>query len=392
VLIYELSNAAVEESGLAAATVTGLVLANVPLHRSQELAEFKEQLTVLLIGMLFILLAAGIHLAEVTALGLAGVWTVAALIFVVRPIEVLLCSVGTTLSWRERLLLAWLAPRGVVAAAVASLFALRLEAFGIDGGAQLKALVFTTIGATVLWSGLTGGLIARILGLRRPSNEGWVILGGNSLVQKLAELLQTPRQRVVCIDSDPHQVRQTQSLGLRVLHGNALESSVLGRAELDTRIGAVAATENPEVNVLFVKKARGMAKEQRYLIAIRPGSTGVTQEMVHNEDAEVLFGAPTDVASWSRRLDESEAKVEWWSMRSYRPKPLFAEDGSRPPYVALARRRRKSVIPVGSRTGFRRRDAVAFLIDDTHRAQAHQQLRDAGFVPSEPPLVAATVD
>jgi len=392
VLIYELSNAAVEESGLAAATVTGLVLANAPLHKSRELVEFKEQLSVLLIGMLFILLAADIHLADVTALGLEGVWTVVALVVVVRPIEILVCSLGTSLSWKERLLLAWIAPRGVVAAAVASLFAFRLQRSGIDGGPQLKALVFATIGATVLWSGLTGGLIARVLGLRRPSNEGWVILGGSSLAQELAVLLQTPRQRVVCIDSDPHQVRETQSLGLRVLHGNALESSVLGRAELDTRIGAVAATENPEVNVLFVKKARGIAKEQRYLIAIRAGSTGVTREMVHKEDAEVLFGGATDVSSWSRRLDESEAKVEWWSVRAYRPKPIFNEDESRPPYLPLVRRRRKRVIPVGSQTRFRRKDAVAFLIEDARRALTHELLENAGFAPTDPPLVATRVD
>jgi len=382
VLIYELSNAAIEESGLAAATVTGLVLANAPLHKSRELVEFKEQLTVLLIGLLFILLAADIRLADVTALGLPGVWTVVALVVVVRPVEVLVCSFGTTLSWKERLLLAWIAPRGVVAAAVASLFAFRLQRFGLEGGPQLNALVFTTIGATVLWSGLTGGLIARILGLQRPSNEGWIILGGSSLVQELAGLLQTPQQPVVCIDSDPHQVRETESLGLRVLHGNALEASVLGRAELDTRIGAVAATENPEVNLLFVKKARGMAKDQRYLIAIRSGTTGVTREMVHKEGAEVLFGGATDLPSWNRRLDEGEAKVECWSVRAYRPKPVFTKGENRPPYLPLVRRRGKRVMPVGSQTRFRRKDSVAFLIDDARRAQAHQHLLDAGFVRS----------
>lgn len=386
VLFYELSNAAVEESGLAAATVAGLVLANVPLHKDRELLEFKEQLTVLLIGMLFVLLAANVHLADVEALGWPGVLTVATLVVVVRPIEVIICTAGASLSWQERVMLAWIAPRGVVAAAVASLFAFRLERAGIVGGTALQALVFATIGATVVWSGLTGGPMARILGLRRESDIGWVVLGGNPLAREIAALLETPKQRVVCLDNDPHEVRSAEGAGLRVLHGNALETSVLRRAEIEDRIGAIALAPNPEVNFLFMKKAHSMAKELRYLVAIRDWSTGVTPDIVEAEGAEVLFGGVTDVDFWSDRLERSDANVEWWSCRVRKPKPVFTEGDIHPPYVPLVRRRRSSVEPVGNGTRFRRKDDVAFLVDESRRTEARQRLENFGFIPSTPSL------
>jgi len=380
VLIYELANSVVHESGLAAATVTGLVLANSPIRKSRDLVEFKEQLTVLLIGMLFILLAANTHIADIIALGWAGALTVIALVVFVRPLEVLVCSMGTTLSWRERVLIAWIAPRGIVAAAVASLFAIRLQSAGIPGGPQLQALVFATIGATVIWSGLSGGPIAQLLGLRRRSDSGWVILGTNELALELARILQTPRQEVVCLDEDPHRVQQAEEAGIRVLLGNALETRLLMRAEIEIRTGAVAVTESPEVNLLFINKVHQEAKDQRCLVAIDTWSTGVTPEILENKDAEVLFGGATDVTQWSQRIERAEAEVEWWSCRAWRPKTIFTEGESRPSYLPMVRRRRKKRIAVGTRTGFRRKDGVAVLVDQTRRDEAHERLQQAGFV------------
>ena len=388
VLIYELANSVVHESGLAAATVTGMVLANSPIRKSRDLIEFKEQLTVLLIGMLFILLAANTRVADIIELGWAGAITVVALVVLVRPIEVFLCAMGTTLSWRERVLIAWIAPRGIVAAAVASLFAIRLESEGIAGGAQLQALVFATIAATVIWSGLTGAAIAQLLGLRRRSDAGWLILGTNELAIELARLLQTPRQEVVCLDEDPHRVQAAEEAGIRVLLGNALETRLLMRAEVELRTGAVAITESPEVNLLFINKVHQEAKEQRCLVAIDTWSTGVTPEILETKDAEVLFGGTTDVAQWSQRIDRGEAQVEWWSCRAWRPKGIFTEGESRPAYLPMVRRRWRRRIAVGTRTRFWRNDRVAVLVDQARQEEAHERLQHSGFVRSEDPASA----
>jgi voltage-gated potassium channel Kch len=263
------------------------------------------------------------------------------------------------------------------------LFAIRLQGAGIEGGAQVQALVFATIAATVIWSGLTGAAIAQLLGLRRRSDAGWLILGTNELAIELARLLQTARQEVVCLDEDPHRVRAAEEAGIRVLLGNALETRLLMRAEVELRTGAVAITESPEVNLLFINKVHQEAKEQRCLVAIDTWSTGVTPEILQTKDAEVLFGGATDVAHWSQRIERGEAQVEWWSCRAWRSKAIFTEGEGRPAYLPMVRRRWRKRIAVGTRTRFWRKDCVAVLVDQARREEAHERLEHSGFVRSE---------
>jgi NhaP-type Na+/H+ or K+/H+ antiporter len=203
VLAFALSNALVHESGITAAIVAGLVLGNARSRAVDHIAEFKEQLTVLWIATLFVLLAADVRLSEVHALGWPGIGTVLALMFVVRPAAVWLSLRGTDVSVNEKLFLSWLAPRGIVAAAVASLFAIELGAVDIAGGEPLRALVFLVIAVTVTVQGLSGGLVARALGVKRPSHSGVLLLGANRIALAIAELLQNGGERVTMIDANP---------------------------------------------------------------------------------------------------------------------------------------------------------------------------------------------
>jgi len=173
VLVFEASNAIVHESGIAAVTIAGLVVGNSTSHVDRELREFKEQLTVLFIGMLFVLLVADVRIADIVALGWRGLLVAAGTIVVVRPVSVALSTFRTELTGRERFFVGWLGPRGIVAAAVASLFAYALKDEGIGGGRELSSLVFLVIAVTVGWSALTGGLAAQLLNLRRKSGDGW---------------------------------------------------------------------------------------------------------------------------------------------------------------------------------------------------------------------------
>jgi NhaP-type Na+/H+ or K+/H+ antiporter len=125
----------------------------------------------MLIGLLFVLLAADVRVADVIGLGLGGLLVVVIVIAIIRPLNVIVGTWGTTLGWRERVFLAWIAPRGIIAAAVASLFVIELDRAGIEGGRSLRAIVFLVIAATALWSGLTGGVAARVLRLRRPDTD-----------------------------------------------------------------------------------------------------------------------------------------------------------------------------------------------------------------------------
>jgi len=175
-LLYAGSEALLSHSGVLAVTVAGVVVGNTRSPVERDLREFKDQLTVMLIGLLFILLAADVRFAEVRALGWAGLAVVMALIFVVRPFGVWLCTLGSDLDRGERFFLAWVAPRGIVAAAIASLVAADLERAGLEGGAELRALVFLTIAVTVTLAGFSAGPVGNFLGVRLRQRDTVAIL------------------------------------------------------------------------------------------------------------------------------------------------------------------------------------------------------------------------
>ena len=236
-LLFEGCSQIVPHSGLLAVTLAGVVVGNLRTRVDRDLREFKDQITVLLIGLLFVLLAADVRVDDVRALGWGGLAVVGALIFVIRPINVWLSTASSDLSVRERAFIAWVAPRGIVAAAVASVVAGALESNGLEGGAELRALVFLTIAATVLLAGLTAGPVARLLKLRLPGRETVAILGAQGLGLALARALREAGTPVVLLDSNPQNCRRAEEEGLPVVFGNALEERTLQRARFEV-VGA----------------------------------------------------------------------------------------------------------------------------------------------------------
>ena len=297
-LLYQGSNAILPETGIVTAVAAGLVVGNARARVVAELRELQEQLSTLLVGLLFVLLAADVRMREVAGLGWAGAGLVAALMFVVRPLNVLAGTWGTDLTWREKTFLGWLAPRGIVAAAVSSLFAESLEREGIAGGSELRAMVFLVITATVLVQGLSGGLVANLLGLRRPSNRGYVILGANALGLALARALGETGEEVLLIDSNPRACSEAAADGFRTLHGSGVDHGVQERAELDTRAGCIGVTTNEEVNLLFARQAKKDFKVPRVWVALRHGHLGIDEDAVHRFGGHVLFGQPRRTDRW----------------------------------------------------------------------------------------------
>lgn len=388
ILVFEGSNAAVHESGIAAVTVAGLVVGNSQTHAARELREFKEQLTSLFIGMLFVLLAADVRLADIGALGWPGLWVALGTIAIVRPLSVGLSTWGTELTSRERVFVAWLGPRGIVAAAVASIFAYALEDAGIEGGAQLSSLVFLVIAVTVAWAALTGGLAAQALDLRRKSGDGWVIVGGNALAREMARLLGRHEAEVLVLDSDPSHIKVLEDAGVRALLGNALEESTHLRAQLDTRTGAIALTVNEEVNYLFGEKARLRYRELRFPISIAKWEHGVTPEMVRDFGGEVLFGAAVDVAHWSTRIDGHGTDVVWHRFVGNRNSPPLCAGNENVPFVPLVVERKKQLEPITARTRFPRGAQIAVLVDRARADAAKTELARRGWAPTEPPATS----
>lgn len=313
-LLFQVSNAILPESGIATVTVAGVIVGNVKSHVSRELIEFKEQLTVLLIGMLFVLLAADVRISEVRSLGMPGLYTVLAVMFLVRPLVIAACTVRSNLTFRERLFLSWLAPRGIVAAAVASLFAQTLEEAGMEGGTELRALVFLVIAVTVVLQGLSGGWVARWLGLKRPTNYGYAILGASDLGRAVGRVLSDDKAEIMFLDSNAESFRAAKDEGFRVVFGNALEESTLARAQVDTRAACVALTTNEEINLLFAQRVREEFKASKVLVALQSGHSGVTPERVEKAGAKVLFGRPRDLELWDVRFRRQTATFETWEL------------------------------------------------------------------------------
>jgi NhaP-type Na+/H+ or K+/H+ antiporter len=374
VLLFQLSNLRLPESGIMTVTAAGMVVGNFRTPVKRDLMEFKEQLTVLFIGMLFVLLAADVRVASVVELGWPGVLTVAALMLLVRPLSVACCTRGSDLDARERIFLGWLAPRGVIAAAVASLFAQSLDAAGYAGGEQLRALVFTVIAGTVVIQGLSGGLVARLLGLRRPVHRGFAIFGANPLGLALGRLLREAGHELIFLERDPVACKTAQQEGFKVVYGNGLEERTRLRAQLEDRAASVATTTNQEVNLLFARSVNEECRMEHNYVACRRDRTDVSPALVRGSDAEVLFGAPRDLDLWSLRLGRGSAHVEGW-----RKLPVSAPAAGEPELpedllLPLAMRRGGRTFPANSRDVPRKADLVHFAVSTSRTDEAHAWL------------------
>ncbi|MBZ0335713.1 hypothetical protein MARI_24290 [Marinobacter sp. JH2] len=218
--VYAISNELAHESGLLTVTVMGIWMANMKRVPIDSILEFKESLSVLLISALFIILAARVEFSAILDLGWGLVAVLACLMFIARPISIFLSSIGTSLNFREKLYLSWIAPRGIVAAAVSALFAFQLERLGYDGAETLVPLVFMLIITTVTLQSLTARPIAKLLGVKEPPAHGFLILGANPIARLIAQSLRKHEIPVMLSDTNWENVRQSRMENLPVYFGN----------------------------------------------------------------------------------------------------------------------------------------------------------------------------
>jgi len=385
--MYQVSDTMVAESGIMTVTVAGLVVGNTHAPVVRALSEFKEQLTVLFIGMLFVLLAADVSLDDIRGLGVPGLMTVLALMFIVRPLNIAVCTAGSDLKARQRLFLAWLAPRGIVAAAVASLFAKSLDEAGQAGGPQLRALVFLVIAVTVLVQGLSGAWVAERLGLRRPSGNGYVLLGGNALALAIGDLLRANGHDVVVIDSSPHTVRVAEEAGFRVLFGNGLEESVLARAEIETRLGCIGLTSSPEVNLLFTRHVREETRNPRLWLALQRDERSISEQMTAKEGASILFGARRDLDLWALRMRRELATIVRMQVASDRTEPAPLAEAPESLVLPLLVERAGKLEPIGAPALPTVGETIHLALFSEREEQARTWLTEAGLVPADAPAL-----
>ncbi|APZ54321.1 cation:proton antiporter [Salipiger abyssi] len=248
--VFALSDALLHESGLLAVTVMGLWIANADLPSYVELRRFKEHATILLVSGVFILLAANMDRETLASLDWRALVFVLAVVFLARPLPVLVALAFTNVPWRERLLVAFTGPRGVVLVAVAGLFGERLAQLGIPDGDRVAPLAFALVAATVVLHGFTLTPLARLLGQNATATPGVMIVGGSRWAAALGAALKKLELPVVVADPNHAHLRQAREAGLETFWGDILSEAAEHKLDFVTYDKVIAATDNDAYNTL----------------------------------------------------------------------------------------------------------------------------------------------
>ncbi len=294
-LAFIASEAIHHEAGLLATTAMGIAIANQKRIATHRIIEFKENLVVLLLAVLFVVLAARVSLDSIYALGWqAPVYTLL-LVLVARPAAVWLSTLSPVLSNKDRWFLSWLAPRGIVAAAVSSVFALRLG----DAGQAIAPVTFCVVFMTVSIYGLTSGPLARFLGVSKPNPQGFLIAGANKTARIIGRKLQELGYAVILVDTRPSRVVKSRAMGLEVHYGNILSETLLEELDLGEIGYFLAMTANDEVNTLAVARFREIFGRDAVFQLVR----ALPARQLQSRESELKAIDPN---SWDSRLLGSE--------------------------------------------------------------------------------------
>lgn len=255
--VFVLSDQFAQESGLLAVVVMGMVLGNINLPNLKDILYFKESLSVLLISILFILLAANINMEDLfLILNWNTVILFAIVVFVIRPIGVLLSTWGSNLKLNEKLFISWVGPRGIVAAGIASLFGLKLLMLNEQDAEFITPLVFVIVLGTVLLNATTARLFARVSGVFLKDSSGIVIIGASHVCRLIAKYLIKNGRHVVLVDSNPDNVSKSVEMGISATEVNIFSEDLTLNIEFNDIGYLLALTASDEVNKYAFKKFR----------------------------------------------------------------------------------------------------------------------------------------
>lgn len=302
---FTASNLIQNESGLLAATVMGIVLANQKSVSIRQISKFKENLSLILISSLFILLAARLNLDNLAqTIGLGSLGFVAVLMLIARPLSVALSTARSALSLKERLFLSWLAPRGIVAAAITSVFALRLVDAGYPQAELLVPLAFIVIAGTVAVYGLTATPVARWLGIAQPHPQGVLIIGAHTWARNIASALQAEGIKVMVADANWASISSARMAKLPTFYGNILSQYALEEMELGGIGRMLALTSDSDFNSLAVLHFVDIFdRAQLYQLPLEGEKEGDKRTVSRHLRGRLLFGPDLTYGHLSRLFD-----------------------------------------------------------------------------------------
>ncbi|HIJ90448.1 MAG TPA: sodium:proton antiporter [Deltaproteobacteria bacterium] len=313
IFVFAVSNSIQHESGLLSVTVMGIWLANMRDVSLEEILDFKESLSVLLISVLFIVLAARLDFQRFLHLGWQVGFIFLSIQFLSRPLSVMISALGSKLSWPERHLLAWIAPRGIVAAAISALFAIKLAAAGHNEAELLVPLTFSVIIGTVVLQSATARFIAKKLGVAEPEPRGFLIIGANPVARVIGKALQQAEFRVLLVDSSWDNISKARMEGLPTYYGEPVSEHADRNLDLVGIGKLLALSPRGALNTLSCMHYR-MELGSKAVFAIQAAADlEMTKERkaISRRHWQVLFGPEVTFSSLAKALTH-----DGWEMRS----------------------------------------------------------------------------
>lgn len=306
-IVFQLCTMEMEGAGLIAVTIFGMALTNLHIAGMNELRRTKESLVVLIVSILFILLTADLQRGVLSRLSIPVFCLTLVLMFVVRPLGIFLSTIGTNMTWQERLFVGWIAPRGIVAAAVAGAAGLRLSAAGYGSADLIMPAVFALIAATMICNGFTLGPLARLLHLSLSSEHALAIVGADPWPTALAACLHKAEVPVLLVDNRAHALLPAVKEGIPVLKAELL--SEYGQESLEERPAdyLIAATRDCIYNgVICAHLAPHMGRQRVYQV-----SPGVARLDFYHGLSRDARGKVLGLPSWNYALFEGRYQSGW---------------------------------------------------------------------------------
>ncbi len=338
--VYVLSDTIEHESGLLAVTIMGMTMANMKDMDIDDVLDFKESISLLLISGLFIILAARIEFYQFIQLGWPALGILAITMLVARPISVFISAIGSDLSFNEKLLISWIGPRGIVAAAVSALFALRLENAGFAEAGLIVPLTFLIIIGTVVIQSATAKFFAKILDVREPPPSGLLIIGAGNVARAIGKELQIHGIKVILTDSTWENISLARMDGLETYYGNPISEhadrnlnllglgkvlAISGRSNLDTLACLRFKSEFGVKNVYELKSTREKHIDDKHIVSTRHRGYELFGENVAYGKLAYLLRNGAEIKS--TQLSDEFTFDQYLEKYGERVIPLFAIDG-----------------------------------------------------------------
>lgn len=297
VIFFVICNEILHESGLIAVTVLGITLANMGLTSLEDIKKFKETMTLMLVAGIFIILTAQINPEILFNIDWRGVLFIASLLFIVRPITALVSSIGTHMTWKEVFLTGWIAPRGIVCAAIAGIMGPLLVDAGFEDGEQLLPLAFAIVMITVILHGLTAKPFAKFLGLSHPAKDCLILVGASNWSLQLAQTLKQRDLEVLIADKNWHALKQARLSEIPTYYGEILSEETEFNLELIKYNALAALSNNAAYNSLVCTTyAHDFGRESTY------------QFLPHNEDEH----ESRQITETMRGTDFGSQDLDFW--------------------------------------------------------------------------------